>query len=99
MYCPACGAQNATGSRACSNCGAGLADSCPQCGALLALGARFCHACGQPLPNRVTPAPSEVPTQKAQAPNSETEPALAQKELTPLSAGERKQVTVLFADF
>src|ERR1043166_5278731 len=48
MHCGACGAENASGARFCSNCGAVLTERCPACGAVLPAEARFCPACGHP---------------------------------------------------
>jgi class 3 adenylate cyclase len=54
---------------------------------------KFCHECGQPL-SAASPAP------RFAAPEAYTPPQLAEKILTSKGAleGERKQVTVLFAD-
>ena len=64
---------------------------CPQCGQENPTAARFCNDCGQPLRG----APLSPP-----APGSYTPRHLAEKILTSKAAleGERKQVTVLFAD-
>jgi class 3 adenylate cyclase/tetratricopeptide (TPR) repeat protein len=78
------------------------------------VGARFCDGCGRPLPRRApgegeAPAePSDVATlgspgpspSQDRAPRDYTPKHLAEKILTSKSAleGERKQVTVLFAD-
>ena len=64
---------------------------CPQCGQENPIAARFCNDCGQPLRG----APLSPP-----APGSYTPRHLAEKILTSKAAleGERKQVTVLFAD-
>src|SRR5262249_28041543 len=57
--------------------------------------ARFCHQCGQPLPGAVRPI-----ARRFAAPNVYTPNYLIDKILKSKSAieGERKQVTVLFAD-
>jgi class 3 adenylate cyclase/tetratricopeptide (TPR) repeat protein len=66
---------------------------CAACGALNPPGQKFCGDCGAPL----GPAP---PGQKFGSPDAYTPKYLAEKILTSRSAleGERKQVTVLFAD-
>jgi class 3 adenylate cyclase/tetratricopeptide (TPR) repeat protein len=65
--------------------------SCPACSAELRPQARFCDGCGTPVAKKVA---------AAAAPSTYTPPHLADKILTSRSAleGERKQVTVFFAD-
>src|SRR5262245_58504484 len=92
MYCPRCHAESRDGLKFCEDCGARLAVACAQCGAEITPGKKFCGSCGSP-----------VTAQSAghfTAPNSYTPQHLAEKILTSKSAleGERKQVTVLFAD-
>src|SRR6266404_5339353 len=74
-------------------CGAGLTLTCAECSTELPTGAAFCFACGQP----VTAAPGG---QRSNSPEAYTPRHLAEKILRSKSAleGERKQVTVLFAD-
>ncbi len=88
MDCRSCGHANSEGVLVCAACGASLALKCSACSTTLRAGARFCDACG----TAVSPAVSE--------PRSYTPRHLAQRILTSRSAleGERKQVTVLFAD-
>jgi class 3 adenylate cyclase/tetratricopeptide (TPR) repeat protein len=92
MACPQCGHPNPTAAKFCSNCGASLAVPCRACGHVNGPGSRFCNECGQPL----TPAAPE----RRPAPQSYTPPNLADRILTSRVAleGERKSVTVLFAD-
>jgi class 3 adenylate cyclase/tetratricopeptide (TPR) repeat protein len=91
VECPSCRRPNAADAVFCDECGARLEASCPACGDANRLGARFCKRCGSPL------APSPRPSPE---PGSYTPAHLAQQILTSRSAleGERKQVTVLFAD-
>ena len=93
MRCPRCQQENPPQARFCMKCGAGLTLSCPKCNTDLPAGAAFCFACGQP----VTAA---LATQRFASPQAYTPQHLAEKILTSKSAleGERKQVTVLFAD-
>jgi class 3 adenylate cyclase/tetratricopeptide (TPR) repeat protein len=102
MLCPACQAQNASQNRFCEQCGAALEVGCPACGATTNPGARFCGACGHNLGETTErsarapkPAAARDRNLAAYTPNH-----LAQKILTSRSAieGERRQVTVLFAD-
>ena len=92
MTCPRCRAQNDEGARFCEDCGARLDAVCPSCGAAVAPGKKFCRSCGAAL--------SSGPAGRFESPKSYTPKYLAEKILTSKSAleGERKQVTVLFAD-
>jgi len=74
-------------------CGTGFTLTCGKCNTELPPGATFCFACGQP----VTAAPDR---QRFTTPDAYTPKHLAEKILISKSAleGERKQVTVLFAD-
>ena len=93
MRCLQCRHENSPQSKFCSECGARLVLSCSGCGAELPLGARFCPQCGI----SVGEARAEGRFESASA---YTPKYLAEKILTSRAAleGERKQVTVLFAD-
>ncbi len=92
MTCSQCQAQNPDDARFCEECGARLMLACPQCGAEITPGKKFCRACGAALSGRVS--------DRSLSPASYTPKHLAEKILTSKGAleGERKQVTVLFAD-
>src|SRR5262249_50162537 len=94
MRCPACGNENREGAKFCRGCGASFQSACPKCGANLSPEDRFCDSCGYRLGQQRS-ASIEPPD-----PRSYTPKHLAEKILTSRSAleGERKQVTVLFAD-
>jgi class 3 adenylate cyclase/tetratricopeptide (TPR) repeat protein len=96
MRCPQCQEANPPGARFCSACGVGLPAVCPACGHGNAPGSRFCNECGQAL----SPGAPAPPSRATQSPESYTPRYLAERILTSRSAleGERKQVTVLFAD-
>jgi class 3 adenylate cyclase/tetratricopeptide (TPR) repeat protein len=104
MRCPSCQADNPSENRFCDECGAPLEARCPQCGASLRPGKRFCGGCGrrvtaaEPGPAPASPAPG--PSASRTRPASYTPAHLADKILKGRSAleGERRQVTVLFAD-
>jgi len=68
--------------------------SCSSCGNELPAGSRFCNKCGTPV------APESPSQSRFASPESYTPKHLAEKILTSKAAleGERKQVTVLFAD-
>ena len=94
--CPSCQAEPPAGSRFCNSCGAPLEQSCPDCGNAVPPGSRFCNACGAAI---------EAPAGASRAarerdPGAYTPKHLKEKILRSRSAleGERKQVTVLFAD-
>jgi class 3 adenylate cyclase len=97
MTCPRCQAENRDGARFCRECGAALGTVCSACGAKAEAGSRFCDSCGAPLAAASTP-PTAPP--RLASPESYTPKHLAEKILTSKAAfeGERKQVTVLFAD-
>ena len=92
MKCPKCRAENEADARFCEECGTRLDRACSNCGQPLTPGKKFCRACGAPA------APAE-PAASA-SPAAYTPAHLAEKILTSRSAleGERKLVTVLFAD-
>jgi class 3 adenylate cyclase/tetratricopeptide (TPR) repeat protein len=101
MDCPSCGHPNPAGARFCGGCATPLQGSstCPRCGAANASGQRFCNACGQALEGAADPlAIGETPA--GRDPRSYTPEHLAEKIRAGRAAleGERKQVTVLFAD-
>ena len=93
MQRPRCQHENAAGVRFCGECGARLESLCPSCQAANPPVNKFCHQCGGPL----TGEPS---TPKFPSPDTYTPKHLAERILTSKSVleGERKQVTVLFAD-
>ena len=93
MQCPQCQHENPAGQKFCGECGARLASSCPACAATNPPGQKFCGECGAGLGQPIL-AP------KYSTPQAYTPRYLAERILTSKSAleGERKQVTVLFAD-
>src|SRR4051794_20998979 len=96
MICPACRRENPTDARFCTGCGKGLELLCGACQTTNTADSRFCKGCGKSL--ATVSAPSAEPS--LPAPEAYTPRHLAEKILTSRSAleGERKQVTVLFAD-
>jgi class 3 adenylate cyclase/tetratricopeptide (TPR) repeat protein len=93
IRCRACQHENPPGTKFCVECGARLSARCPGCGAANAPANKFCGECGVSL---ASPAGGPPPV----SPESYTPRHLAEKILTSRAAleGERKQVTVLFAD-
>src|SRR4030095_2415664 len=93
MQCVRCQAGNNEGARFCEDCGAPLEFACPSCGESVTSSKKFCWSCGASLE-------STKYTARFSSPESYTPKHLAEKILTFKGAleGERKQVTVLFAD-
>ena len=91
MQCPKCQQANPPRARFCIECAAPLAQACAGCGGEVPAAARFCPHCARPT------GPAVEPERTVQA----TVPRhLAERILESRAAieGERKQVTVLFAD-
>jgi len=95
VKCPRCQHENEAGAKFCEECAALLARVCASCGRQLSPTAKFCPECAHPTGS--TPTPN---AQRFGSPESYTPKHLVEKILTSKSAleGERKQVTVLFAD-
>jgi hypothetical protein len=93
MKCSRCQHENPSGVKFCGECGTRLESLCSACGASNPSENKFCGQCGASL----VQAPSST---KFASPETYTPKHLAEKILTSKSAleGERKQVTVLFAD-
>jgi class 3 adenylate cyclase/tetratricopeptide (TPR) repeat protein len=100
MHCPSCGFENPEGMKFCGECGAPLTGRCPQCGFEKPPRFKFCGGCGAPLslPAQGLPPAHVLPT--SAEPVRYTPTYLAEKIVAFRSSleGERKQVTVLFAD-
>ncbi len=82
MQCPRCGRDNSDTSSFCGRCGAPLGPKCAACGHVNRIDSRFCDNCGKLL--------------SASAISSQASDELF-RSLT-ASGGERKRLTVLFAD-
>ena len=95
MKCPQCQTENPKGNRFCRECGAKILLACPDCEAEISPGDKFCGKCGHSLLE-----PAEARPIDYSAPQTYTPKFLADKILTTRSSieGERKLVTVLFAD-
>jgi class 3 adenylate cyclase/tetratricopeptide (TPR) repeat protein len=98
MICPRCQYENSFNSAFCEECGTRLEAACPNCGEPNRRAAKFCRNCGlaqnQPHPTAVNPV------HVSPSPDTYVPLHLAEKILASRHAleGERKQVTVLFAD-
>jgi len=95
MKCPKCQTDNPDNKKFCRECAARLVLACPQCAAEVLPSDKFCGDCAQDLMK-----PQEVTQIDYSQPHSYTPRYLAEKILTARSSieGERKLVTVLFAD-
>ncbi len=98
MICSRCQSENSKDSAFCDECGAPLEVLCPHCNNANRPGAKFCKTCGQ----RLAEPPAPVGSYSSQpGPGSAIVPRyLAEKILASrrFIEGERKEVTVLFAD-
>ena len=92
MQCPRCQHENPPGAKFCVECASPVKRGCPFCGTEAQPTAKFCPGCATPL--------TAMPQVSATDPRAYTPRHLADKILTSRAAleGERKQVTVLFAD-
>jgi class 3 adenylate cyclase len=97
MKCPRCQFETPSDADFCPECGAKLAVVCASCGTVNAPTHKFCKKCGQRL--GADTGAGQLP-KRFTSPESYTPKRLAEKILTSKAAleGERKQVTVLFAD-
>ncbi len=95
MRCSKCQHENPEGSRFCLECGGKIKLKCPECARDLPNGTKFCNGCGYDLRKPPSPHPIDV-----NQPHSYTPKHLADKILTTRTSieGERKVVSVLFAD-
>ncbi len=107
MKCPSCQHENRPGARFCGACAGPLVEkmTCAACGSVNPPGQKFCDECGAVSAAKKQPSPgSSFPSHAVRDippdPRDYTPKHLADKILQSKSAleGERKQVTVLFAD-
>src|SRR5262245_19770207 len=94
MRCQTCHIESTPTAKFCQECGTGLARICPQCDDEHGQTATFCAECGHSLTLARDVAESGA------SPYEYTPPHLAERILAARSSleGERKHVTVLFAD-
>src|SRR5215468_1057567 len=98
MICPQCQRENLPDSIFCDRCGMRFETVCSHCDEPNCLDATFCRICGQLIDQTTTTPPARVggvPTPDSYVPKHLAEKILASRQSL---EGERKQVTVLFAD-
>ena len=98
MICSHCHVETSNDAAFCDECGAALNTVCGQCREPNRAGAKFCKKCGHRLGAPVSAPPAKTdppPTASAHVPKHLAERILASRRFI---EGERKQVTVLFAD-
>ncbi len=98
MICPQCQSENSNIVAFCDQCGTQLEAPCPRCGEPNRQGAKFCRRCGQAIgetPVRSSPLNVGTPAPDTYVPKHLAEKILASRHKL---EGERKQVTVFFAD-
>ncbi len=92
--CPKCEAASAADARFCDECGAPLEASCAQCGETNRPGAKFCKRCGSRLEATLLADQEAKPSITPPADDA-AHRILASRRFI---EGERKRITVLFAD-
>jgi predicted ATPase/class 3 adenylate cyclase len=101
MKCPKCQTGNPDENRFCRECGAKLSLACPQCAVEVFPSDKFCGKCGHKLsiPSEASPKDlsfdEKLTKIQRYLPKGLTEKILSQRDRI---EGERKQVTVMFAD-
>ncbi len=98
MTCSSCGHENRSTAKFCEDCGEHFRVACSSCGTDLRSGAKFCDESGTTTNPKSGSVPASAPAERS--PGDYTPKHLADRILQSKSAleGERKQVTVLFAD-
>src|SRR3954454_6966217 len=92
MQCPRCQSKNPWKAGFCEECGGRLIPTCPHCRAEVSRGKSFCWSCGGQL---AAPDTDAVPPPVAYTPKHLAERIQMSKATL---EGERKKITVLFAD-
>ena len=96
MRCSKCGSENPLGKKFCGDCGGPLGNPCPKCSADNPVEKRFCGECGAALVNAARA--NSPQTSLAQPSATGIRVTAEQSDASPAIDGERKTVTILFAD-
>ncbi len=94
ISCPKCQTVNAADALFCDECGGPFESACSQCGGANRRGAKFCKQCGGAIASVSAQTPAA--TVAAELPTNEVNDRLLASRR--FIEGERKRVTVLFAD-
>jgi predicted ATPase/class 3 adenylate cyclase len=89
MICPSCQQSNQQTARVCKKCRAPLQSACSSCGTRVSIGHKFCSNCGAPIRSATFSDAADL---------SLVAPATGIRRRGQVLEGERKNVTVLFAD-
>lgn len=95
MKCPRCGCVNSQERKFCGTCGEELVLRCPRCGFENALQDSFCGGCGRDFGAVPGPSPLDALSSRPYTPKFLSDEILKTRSAV---EGERKVVTVLFAD-
>lgn len=98
MDCLTCGASNPAESRQCRNCGVALVEPCANCGAPVSFSSRFCGNCGAQSERSLSTCVDENWDSMAAPIRLPQHLVRRILDSRALLEGERKQITVLFAD-
>jgi class 3 adenylate cyclase/tetratricopeptide (TPR) repeat protein len=98
MDCSACGASNPSEARHCRDCGVALVEPCAACGQPVPLSNRFCGNCGAPCERGPPPELRDEAASLAAPIHLPQHLARRILDSRAVLEGERKQITVLFAD-
>jgi len=96
VRCAKCGAENPEGLKFCDQCAAPFKRLCAKCGFENSPNARFCGECAAPLKSSPGTASPLRPIARAELPESISQRTADHS--SPGLDGERKVVTMLFAD-
>jgi class 3 adenylate cyclase len=91
MRCGKCGAENREGAKFCKDCASPMPTKCSNCRATIQPGSKFCDECGVPIPTAALKL-------KPQSEPTPPDRVLPEEAAANAADGERKTITLLFAD-